>query len=415
MAGIDECGAPEIGAVEQCERGQEMTATAAREEMAVRVGERSCRAGTLVAVVGAQDRIELHRLHGRRGTVAGDVGEHQRPDVGAGVDEVGRCEGGQWHEVVVVAGRGFRRLPVHRVFESADRGFVRQQQSLHVGDAFDRLALARAFVAQRTRRQRAHDQVRGEVRAHEQCLPVERVERVHVVAAEREPVAHLAAVRDRKAEHGRRRVQCLRERRIRERSIDMGGATSSTSKVVIIAKATVPDHDVDYLYGQVPIDGDFIDWSGNCGNLSSAVGPFAIANGFLDPARVPRDGSCTVRIWQANIGKTIVAHVPMTNGEVQETGDFELDGVTFPAAEIALEFLDPADEGEDGGAMFPTGNLVDELAVPGAGTFKATMINAGVPVVFVDAAALGYDGTELQPAINDDKAMVALWKNRAED
>jgi len=187
----------------------------------------------------------------------------------------------------------------------------------------------------------------------------------------------------------------------------MGGATSSTSKVVIIAKATVPDHDVDYLYGQVPIDGDFIDWSGNCGNLSSAVGPFAIANGFLDPARVPRDGSCTVRIWQANIGKTIVAHVPMTNGEVQETGDFELDGVTFPAAEIALEFLDPADEGEDGGAMFPTGNLVDELAVPGAGTFQATMINAGVPVVFVDAEALGYDGTELQPAINDDKAMLA--------
>ena len=187
----------------------------------------------------------------------------------------------------------------------------------------------------------------------------------------------------------------------------MGGATSSTSKVVIIAKATVPDHDVDYLYGQVPIDGDFIDWSGNCGNLSSAVGPFAIANGFLDPARVPRDGSCTVRIWQANIGKTIVAHVPMTNGEVQETGDFELDGVTFPAAEIALEFRDPADEGEDGGAMFPTGNLVDELAVPGAGTFQATMINAGVPVVFVDAAALGYDGTELQPAINDDKAMLA--------
>ena len=187
----------------------------------------------------------------------------------------------------------------------------------------------------------------------------------------------------------------------------MGGATSSTSKVVIISAPSVPDHDVDYLYGQVPIDGDFIDWSGNCGNLSSAVGPFAIANGFLDPARVPRDGSCTVRIWQANIGKTIVAHVPMTHGEVQETGDFELDGVTFPAAEIALEFLDPADDGEDGGAMFPTGNLVDELDVAGVGTLKATMINAGVPVVFVDASALGYDGTELQPAINGDQAMLA--------
>ena len=187
----------------------------------------------------------------------------------------------------------------------------------------------------------------------------------------------------------------------------MGGATSSTSKVVIISKSLVPDHDVDYLYGQVPVDGDFIDWSGNCGNLSSAVGPFAIANGFLDPARVPRDGICTVRIWQANIGKTIVAHVPMRDGEVQETGDFELDGVTFPAAEIALEFLDPADEGEDGGAMFPTGNAIDELDVPGVGVVRATLINSGVPVVFVDAATLGLDGSELQPAINEDKALLA--------
>ena len=187
----------------------------------------------------------------------------------------------------------------------------------------------------------------------------------------------------------------------------MGGATSSTSKVVLIAKSSVADHDVDYLYGQVPVEGDFIDWSGNCGNLSSAVGPFAIANGLVDAARVPRDGMCTVQIWQANIHKTIVAHVPMTDGEVQETGDFELDGVTFPAAEIALEFLDPADECEDGGAMFPTGNLVDALDVPGVGTFRATLINAGVPVVFVDAAALGFDGTELQPAINEDKSMLA--------
>ncbi|WP_395682477.1 2-methylaconitate cis-trans isomerase PrpF [Dokdonella sp.] len=187
----------------------------------------------------------------------------------------------------------------------------------------------------------------------------------------------------------------------------MGGATSSTSKVVIISPPSVPDHDVDYLYGQVPIDDDFIDWSGNCGNLSSAVGPFAIGNGLVDPSRVPRDGMCTVRIWQANIGKTIVAHVPMTNGEVQETGDFELDGVTFPAAEIALEFLDPADEGEEGGAMFPTGNLVDDLHVIGVGMFRATLINAGVPMVFVDAAALGHDGTELQATINEDKAILA--------
>jgi probable AcnD-accessory protein PrpF len=169
----------------------------------------------------------------------------------------------------------------------------------------------------------------------------------------------------------------------------------------------VANHDVDYLYGQVPIDCEFIDWSGNCCILSSSVGPFAIANVLLDPARVPHDGICAVRIWQANIGKTILAHVPMTSGDVQETGDFELDGVTFPAAEIALEFLDPADEGDGGGAMFPTGNLVDDLVVAGVGTFRTTLINAGVPMVFVDAAALGCDGTELQAAINEDKAMLA--------
>ena len=187
----------------------------------------------------------------------------------------------------------------------------------------------------------------------------------------------------------------------------MGGATSSTSKVVIIARSSEPDHDVDYLYGQVPLDQPFIDWSGNCGNLSSAVGPFAIANGFIDAARFADDGLCTVRIWQANIGKTIVAHVPVTDGQVQEIGDFELDGVTFPAAEIQLEFLEPSDEGEDGGAMFPTGHLVEDLEVPGHGNFRATLINAGVPTVFVDATALGYDGTELQGAINEDKPALA--------
>ena len=194
----------------------------------------------------------------------------------------------------------------------------------------------------------------------------------------------------------------------------MGGATSSTSKCVIVSPATRPGHDVDYLYGQVSIDTDFVDWSGNCGNLSSAVGPFAIAQGMIDPARVPDNGVCTVRIWQANIGKTIVAHVPMVDGQVQESGDFELDGVTFPAAEIVLEFLDPSDEpapaeagGEEGGAMFPTGSLVDTLDVPGVGTLQATMISAGIPTVFVNAADLGYDGTELQPVINEDRAALA--------
>jgi hypothetical protein len=184
----------------------------------------------------------------------------------------------------------------------------------------------------------------------------------------------------------------------------MGGATSSTSKTVILSKSTRPDHDVDYLFGQVSIDTAFVDWSGNCGNLSAAVGSFAISSGLVDAARIPENGTCTVRIWQANIGKTIIAHVPITNGQVQETGDFELDGVTFPAAEVELEFLDPADEGEGdgGGAMFPTGNLVDDLEVPNIGTFKATLINAGIPTIFVNAADIGYTGTELQDAINGD-------------
>lgn len=192
----------------------------------------------------------------------------------------------------------------------------------------------------------------------------------------------------------------------------MGGATSSTSKCVIVSKSTQPGHDVDYLYGQISIDKAFVDWSGNCGNLSTAVGPFAIASGLVDAARLPRDGVFPVRVWQANIRKTIVCHVPMKNGAVQETGDFELDGVTFPAAEIVLEFLDPADEGEGegGGKMFPTGNLVDDLVVPGVGTLKATMINAGIPTVFVNAADIGYTGTELQDVINGDAKALAKFE-----
>jgi len=191
----------------------------------------------------------------------------------------------------------------------------------------------------------------------------------------------------------------------------MGGATSSTSKTVILSTSSKPDHDVDYLFGQVSIDQAFVDWSGNCGNLSAAVGPYAIGTGLVDPSRLPRDGVATVRIWQANIAKTIIAHVPMTNGAVQETGDFELDGVTFPAAEVRLEFMDPAAEEEGaGGAMFPTGNLVDDLDVPGVGMLKATLINAGIPTIFVNAEAIGYTGTELQDAINGDARALAMFE-----
>ncbi|MDR7055932.1 putative AcnD-accessory protein PrpF [Pseudomonas koreensis] len=197
-----------------------------------------------------------------------------------------------------------------------------------------------------------------------------------------------------------------------DKQIDgMGGATSSTSKTVILSKSTRADHDVDYLFGQVSIDKPFVDWSGNCGNLSAAVGSFAISNGLVDASRIPDNGVAVVRVWQANIGKTIIAHVPITDGEVQETGDFELDGVTFPAAEVQVEFMEPAAEEEGGGgSMFPTGNLVDELEVPGVGTFKATMINAGIPTIFVNAEDIGYTGTELQGAINGDPQALLMFE-----
>jgi probable AcnD-accessory protein PrpF len=190
----------------------------------------------------------------------------------------------------------------------------------------------------------------------------------------------------------------------------MGCATSSTSKAVILARSSRPDHDVDYLFGQVSLDKAFVDWSGSCGNLSAAVGAFAISGGLVDASCVPHNGVASVRIWQANIGKTIIAHVPVTDGAVQEIGDFELDGVTFPAAEVQLEFLDPADDGVGVGSMFPTGNLVDDLEVPGVGTLKTTLINVGIPTVFVNADAIGYTGTELQEAINGDAKALAMFE-----
>lgn len=197
-----------------------------------------------------------------------------------------------------------------------------------------------------------------------------------------------------------------------EKQIDgMGGATSSTSKTVIVSKSTQPDHDVDYLFGQVSINQAFVDWSGNCGNLSAAVGPFAIHAGLIDANRIPDNGVIEVRIWQVNIEKTILAQVPICNGEVQETGDFQLDGVTFPAAEIKLGFVDPAD---GDGALFPTGNKVDQLEIPGVGTLQATLINAGIPTVFVNATDIGFAGTELQETINQDvDALVLFEKIRA--
>ena len=187
----------------------------------------------------------------------------------------------------------------------------------------------------------------------------------------------------------------------------MGGATSSTSKIVILSKSDSPDHDVDYLFGQVSIDQSFVDWSGNCGNLSAAVGPVALREGLIDSGRIPENGPAAVRIRQVNIDKTIIAHVPMSNGQVQETGDFELDGVTFPAAEIRLDFMHPADAGA---ALFPTGNLVDHLVVPGLEPLPVTMINAGIPTVFLRAEDLGFKGTELQENINSDAVILERFE-----
>ncbi|MGY5734012.1 2-methylaconitate cis-trans isomerase PrpF [Vibrio chemaguriensis] len=188
----------------------------------------------------------------------------------------------------------------------------------------------------------------------------------------------------------------------------MGGATSSTSKTVIVSRSSQDGHDVDYLFGQVSIDKPFVDWSGNCGNLSAAVGPFAIHAGLIPQDRIPENGIVTVRVWQVNISKTILIHVPIVNGFVQETGEFELDGVTFPAAEIQVDFVDPSD-GE--GSMFPTGNLVDDLVVPDVGTFNATFINAGIPTIFIDAESIGYQGTELQDDINNDDTALAMFES----
>ena len=181
----------------------------------------------------------------------------------------------------------------------------------------------------------------------------------------------------------------------------MGCGTSSTTKVVIVGPATRDDSDVNYTFGAVAIGDPVIDWSGNCGNLTSAVGPFAIAQGLV---AAPENGIATVRIWQTNIRARIIARVPMRDGKVVEGGDFVLDGVTFPAAEIPLEFLQDAAQSE---GMFPTGRLIETLDIPGIGPIEATLITAGNPAIMVHAATLGLTGAELQADINGNTALLA--------
>lgn len=183
----------------------------------------------------------------------------------------------------------------------------------------------------------------------------------------------------------------------------LGNGSSSTSKTVILSKAEDGKHDVNYLFGQVAIDIPMIDWSGNCGNLTAAVGACAIEFGLVDANCIPENGVCQVKIWQQNIGKTIIAHVPIREGRVQEMGDFELDGVAFPAAEVKIDFIDPVDADSE---MFPTGNLIDTLEVPNVGVFQATLINAGIPTIFLQAEQLGLTATELQADVNSNPALL---------
>lgn len=207
----------------------------------------------------------------------------------------------------------------------------------------------------------------------------------------------------------------------------LGNGSSSTSKTVILSASDKSDHDVNYLFGQVNIAKPMIDWAGNCGNLTAAVGACAINMGIVDADKVSSSidvdavsGICEVRIWQENISKTIIAHVPVykdadSKVQVQETGDFELDGVTFPAAEVKIEFIDPVDSSSD---MFPTNNLVDDFDVSGCGldkdSVKATFISAGIPTIFMKAEDLGFSGTELQGDINsNDELLAKLEKIRA--
>ena len=200
----------------------------------------------------------------------------------------------------------------------------------------------------------------------------------------------------------------------------LGNGSSSTSKTVILSPSSSNDHDVNYLFGQVNIAKPMIDWAGNCGNLTAAVGACAINMGLVDAAKIQastESGICEVRIWQQNIGKTIIAHVPVyldAQGKihVQETGDFELDGVTFPAAEVKIEFIDPVNSSSD---MFPTNNLVDDFDVSGCGlntdSVKATFISAGIPTIFMKAKDLGFTGTELQGDINSNNEILAKLEN----
>jgi 2-methylaconitate cis-trans-isomerase PrpF len=174
----------------------------------------------------------------------------------------------------------------------------------------------------------------------------------------------------------------------------LGGGISSLSKVAVVGAPTRPDADVDYTFGQVEVTRAAVDYRGNCGNISSAIGPFAIDEALI-PAREP---TTVVRIHNTNTRKLIHAHVPVKAGEAAVGGDFALDGVPGTGARIALDFLDPG--GAVTGRLLPTGQAQETLDVPGLGTVAASLVDATNPMVFVRAKDLGLDGTE-RPEILD--------------
>jgi 2-methylaconitate cis-trans-isomerase PrpF len=186
------------------------------------------------------------------------------------------------------------------------------------------------------------------------------------------------------------------------RQIDgLGGATSVTSKTAIIGPASVPDADVDYTFGQVSVGKPLIDYGGNCGNISSAVGPFAIEEGLVRAT----DPVTQVRIWQTNTRKRIIAHVPTAGGVPQAEGEHSIDGVPGAGALILLEFLNPG--GSMTGRLLPTGHPTDALDVPGVGGVTVSLIDAANPVVFIRPSDLGLTGLETAERVDGDPALLS--------
>lgn len=188
----------------------------------------------------------------------------------------------------------------------------------------------------------------------------------------------------------------------------MGGGTSVTSKVAIIGPSRSPEHDVEYLFGQVSIDRPLVSYKGNCGNLSSAVGPFAVEEAMVELL----EPLTTVRILQLNTGKTIMAEVPVHQGRYNPLGNYSIDGVPGTGSKITLRFLHPG--GSVTGKLLPTGSPREIWKVRGLGRVQLSILDAGNPVVFLRAGDLGLEGTEIEEIDRDPELKHKLEAVRAE-